>query len=155
MRSEESAQLAALVWGQRQAALGTLADGVPFVSMVLYALDAGPSFLIHISWLAVHTRHLEAHPHASLLIAQPDTNVDDPQQLARVTIQVTAQRLSRESDEYERGKALYSARLPTAVMLFDFPDFSLYRLVPTEARYVGGFGRIFSLTAEQLQKALA
>jgi hypothetical protein len=35
-------------------------------------------------------------------------------------------------------------------MLFDFGDFNLYRFIPQSARYVGGFARAYTLTAEQL-----
>jgi hypothetical protein len=154
MQAEEQAALAALVRGQRQAALGTLDDGQPFVSMVLYVVDTGPSFLIHVSRLSAHTRHLEATPRASLLVMQPDTGSGNPQELARITMQVEAQRLDRESEAYKQGKSRYIARLPDSAMLFDFPDFSLYRLVPMNARYIGGFARAYSLTAEQLRQAL-
>lgn len=159
MDAVDRAALADLVRGQRQAALGTLADGAPFVSMALYALaepEAGAAcvFLIHVSRLAPHTRHLEADPRASLLICQPNTGAGDPQALPRVTIQATAQVIPRESAAYAAGRAAYLARFPQAEMLFTFPDFALFRLDPRAARYVGGFAKAFSLDAEQLQQAL-
>lgn len=162
MQQQEQAALAALICEHRQSALGTLDDqGAPFVSMVLYvpeetrATTARRGFLIHISRLSAHTRHLEADNRASLLITQPDSGTGDPQQLPRVTIQVRAERISHESEEYARARARYIERLPASEFLFTLPDFALYRLIPTEARYIGGFGRAFSLTAEQLQAVLA
>ena len=62
-------------------------------------------------------------------------------------------------DDEQRGapyldaRACYLARLPAAAPLFEFPDFILFHLVPSEARYVGGFARAYTLTAEQLRKA--
>ena len=160
MLAEDRTVLAALITEERQAALGTLAEGTPFVSMVLYAVDndpvAGPSFIIHVSRLSPHTRYLEAEPRASLLIARPDAGDDetDPQALPRVTIQVVATPLAPGSEPYERAKAAYIARLPRAEYLFSFPDFTLFRLVPTEARFIGGFAKAFAFSATRLREVL-
>jgi hypothetical protein len=43
--------------------------------------------------------------------------------------------------------------LPAATQLFDFPDFTLFRFIPSEARYIGGFARAYTLTPEQLRAA--
>jgi putative heme iron utilization protein len=158
MQAEDRAALKALVEGRRQAALGTLDGGAPFVSMVLYALEriAGqpPAALIHVSRLSAHTRHLLADPRASLLVALPDVGEGDPQALARVTLQCLARPLSADTTDYEQARAAYLARLPQQEYLFGFPDFTLFRLEPLEARYVGGFARALSLTAAQLAEAL-
>jgi heme iron utilization protein len=158
MQAEDRAALAALITGQRQAALGTLADGAPFVSMVLYALErasSGPTnLLIHVSRLSPHTGQLLADPRASLLIAQPDTGEGDPQALPRVTVQARASALRPEDSGYEQARASYIARLPQSAFLFSFPDFTLFRLVPSEARYIGGFAKAFALSAAQFQQAL-
>jgi heme iron utilization protein len=45
------------------------------------------------------------------------------------------------------------ARLPNAEMLFTFPDFVLFRLTPSEARYIGGFARAYTLSPELLRRA--
>jgi putative heme iron utilization protein len=34
--------------------------------------------------------------------------------------------------------------------MFDLPDFDLFRITPTGGRFIGGFGRAFAFTAEQL-----
>ncbi|HJZ47325.1 MAG TPA: hypothetical protein VKE41_09175, partial [Roseiflexaceae bacterium] len=84
MIAEELAAIATLIRSQRVAALGTLRDpsthsigseqaAAPFVSMVAYAAE--PDFggvLLHLSRLAPHTKHLLAHPLATLLIHERD-----------------------------------------------------------------------------------
>lgn len=157
MQAEDRAALRALIGEQRQAALGTLDGGAPFVSMVLYALGPGPmpAPLIHVSRLAAHTRHLQADPRASLLIMRPDTGAGDPQALARVTIQCRAVALPAADPGHPAARAAYLARLPAQAYLFDFPDFTLFRLDPQGARYVGGFAKAFSLDAQQLAQVLA
>lgn len=156
MLTDELHAVAALLRGQRQAALGTLADGAPAVSMVAFAAE--PSFggvLLHLSGLAAHTRQLLAEPRCSLLIAEPDDGRDDVQTLARLTLSCRAAAIPRDTPEYDAARATYLARLPAAELLFGFGDFGLFRLVPDGARYVGGFARAYTLTPEHLRQAAA
>ena len=152
MTPAELAIVASLLRDQRQAALGTLRAGAPFVSMVAYAAEPDfGGFLLHLSLLAPHTRHLLADARASLMICEPDDGRDDVQTLARITLVGTAAPLAEAAQAAARE--LYLARLPAAAPLFEFPDFTLFRLVPDEARYIGGFARAFSLTTEHLRQA--
>lgn len=154
MLSEELAIVANLIRGQRQAALGTLRDGAPFVSMVAYAAE--PDFgglLLHLSQLAQHTRQLLAGPQAALLIAEQDDGREDVQTLARITLVGPATPIPAGSAEHAAARERYLARLPAAEPLFEFPDFALFRLVPAEARYVGGFARAYTLTPAHLRQA--
>jgi heme iron utilization protein len=154
MNAEELATIAVLIRSQRVAALGTLRNDGPFASMVAYAAE--PNFgglLLHLSRLAAHTRQLLAAPQSSLLICEPDDGRDDVQTLARITLAGIATPLPAASAEYPTARACYLARLPAATQLFDFPDFALFRFVPSEARYIGGFARAYTLTPEQLRNA--
>jgi hypothetical protein len=159
MQAEDRAALRALVGELRQAALGTVDWGAPFVSMVLYGLEsrarAMPAPLIHVSKLSAHTRHLQADPRASLLIMRPDVGEGDAQALARVTLQCVAEAIPRNDAGYATAREAYLAHLPTQAYLFDFPDFTLFRLAPREARYVGGFGKAFTLDTRTLAQVFA
>jgi heme iron utilization protein len=153
MNSEDLAAIAALIRGQRVAALGTLHEERPFTSMVAYAVEPDFGVLLHLSRLAAHTKYLLTHPQAALLIHEPDDGRDDPQTLARITLAGAATPIPAENSAYVGAQACYLARLPAATPLFEFPDFALFRFVPSEARYVGGFGRIYTLTTQHLQQA--
>jgi heme iron utilization protein len=154
VNAEELATIATLIRSQRVAALGTLRDDGPFVSMVAYAAE--PDFsglLLHLSRLAAHTRQLLAAPQSSLLICERDDGRDDVQTLARITLAGAATPIPAASAAYADARACYLARLPTATPLFDFPDFILFRFIPSEARYIGGFALAYTLTPEQLRRA--
>jgi heme iron utilization protein len=154
MNSEELATIATLIRSQRVAALGTLRENSPFISMVAYAAEPDFSgFLLHLSRLAAHTRQLLAAPQSSLLICEADDRRDDPQTLARITLVGMATLIPAESAAHAAARAYYLARLPSATPLFDFPDFILFRFLPNEARYVGGFARAYTLTSEHLRQA--
>jgi hypothetical protein len=156
-----AADLRALVQAQPIAALGTLhatRDGdEPFVSMVPVAWLPGddPAPVIHVSQLAPHTRDLLTCDRVSLMLTavlQPD---DNPQALARLTLQARAHLLDRDSDDWAAAQAAYLARFPRAEQTFALGDFLLVRLQPVSARFVAGFGRAHGLTAKALADLLA
>jgi putative heme iron utilization protein len=154
MKNAELAIIATLIRGQRQAALGTLRDDAPFVSMVAYVAEPDfGGFLLHLSRLSPHTRNMLAHPQSSLLICEPDDRREDLQTLARITLTGATTPIAASSAGYITARERYLARLPVSELLFDFPDFALFRLVPSDARYIGGFARAYTLTVEHLRQA--
>ena len=154
MKQEELQIIATLMRTQRYAALGTLRDGAPFVSMVAYAVQpAFDSFLLHLSQLSPHTKQLQADPRASLLITEPDDGREDVQTLARITLLGSVTVIDKDSADYASARTCYLDRLPASEMLFTFADFALYSFAPTEVRYIGGFARAFTLTPEHLRAA--
>ena len=153
MNADQVRLLRDLVRTQTIAALGTLHAGEPFVSMVPYALQAGGAdFFVHVSRLATHTRDMLASARVSLLIIAPGG--DSPQSRARVTVQGDAHPLANGSAEYAAAKACYIARFPQSADIFDFADFSIFRIAPVSLRVVGGFAQAFSLGAESFARVL-
>ncbi len=157
MEISEMKALARLIRGRRWAALATYGDGAPMASMVAYAVEGEFSgFLLHLSRLSAHTRNLLGSPQASIAISEPDSaRVRDPQTLGRVSIQGEARTIPSDSPEYARARALYEERFPDSSPLFEFEDFLLFRFVPREARYVGGFARAFTVSREELKESAA
>lgn len=118
---------------------------VPFV----LAPDRG-ALLIHVSALAPHTRDLQEHPRASLLVMAEPGAQTPPQALPRVALQVQATLLPREGDAYAAAKSAYLARFPDSAVTFELADFSIVALAPLSARLVAGFGRAHGLAGEAL-----
>lgn len=154
-KSEQLQRLIALLRDHRWAALATTGqDGKAEASMVAYALDEKLDALyLHLSQLASHSRNLQHHPHASLVISETDSGHGDPQELARVTLYGQAEILQKNESGYEEGKRRYLQHLPTAEPLFEFADFRLFRFVIQKVRFVGGFAQAHSYTAADLSKA--
>ena len=129
--------------------LGTLdSDGAPFVSLVTVAATSSTSLVVLLSGLAKHTRNLQTDSRCSLLLVQPGGESGNPLNGARLSITGRVTQIPREDDANER--AAFLAKHPDASMYADFGDFSFYRLDIAEAHLVAGFGRIETLTAEQL-----
>lgn len=154
-KSDELKRMADVIRSGRWAGLATLGkEGLPQASMVAYAVEVGfAGILLHLSRLAEHTGNLLERPRASLVISEPDPGHGDPQQLARVTLHGTVEPLARDSADYLRARERYLARLPDAEPLFGFGDFVLLRMVPIEARFVGGFARAYSFGPAELRRA--
>lgn len=149
MDGDRDQALRALLLAQEVAALGTLHQDEPFVSMVPYALLPGGVLVVHVSRLATHTRDMERHPGVSVLVLAPRAPGVTAQALARATLQGEASPCPPEDTGYAEARAAYLARFPDSEPLFGFADFSLFRIVPRSVRFVAGFAQAWSLTGER------
>lgn len=135
-----------LIRGAVSASLATGADGQPFVSLVTPATAPDLSPLLWISTLSEHTRHLAAEPRCALMV----TGVSDgpnPQTAPRITLTGLAEAVP--AAEVPVLKARWLSRHPYAALYAEFADFSLWRIRPQAALYVGGFARALRLRLAQ------
>src|SRR3954447_2963247 len=137
----DAAKLArSLLRRSRQGALATLmADsGDPYCSLVnvASAVDGSPSLLI--SRLALHTKNILADSRVSLML---DERVEgDPLQGSRIML---AGRAEQAADaEVAVLSRRYLAAHPSAEAFVNFKDFSFFKVAPSGAHLVAGFGRI-------------
>lgn len=146
-----SADLAGLIRGQRIAHLATLRQGAPMASMTLYLPEPGfTAFHVHVSRLALHTQDMAQDARVALSIAEADDGRADPFTLKRVSIRGEALQISNQDSQFEKLKALWLARFPEQAVNFELADFSFWRILPRDARFVAGFGRIRNLSAADL-----
>jgi hypothetical protein len=153
MITEARDSLKDLLIARRVLSLAVLVDGLPYIGMLPFAML--PDFsaaLVHASALAKHTSGLKEGAPFSLLIHQPDHGDADPQQLPRVTLQGYVQVYAKGSPEYTAGRMAYLNKFPQSEQTFALGDFNLYALMVESGRFVAGFGRIYNLTGETLQK---
>ena len=122
----------------------------PFGSIVTYGLDdkGNPSFLI--STMAMHTKNILADPRASVFVMQPGGE-HDPLGAARVTIMGKIAKVPKNQDAGIRAQ--YLARHPNASYWADFGDFSFFLMDTIDVYYVGGFGSMGWVAAEEYAAA--
>jgi putative heme iron utilization protein len=151
-----SQALRALINSHRVAALGTLgADGVPFVSMVPFAVEPQSGLVvIHVSGLAAHTRNLQTTPRVSLLITQAEMAGEPVHALPRVTLEGVASVLERDSDTWQSARDAYLGRFEEATPMTELGDFMFVGIHIQGARQVAGFGAARSLDAEEIAAVL-
>ena len=137
-----------LIRSERIAHLATLRNGAPMVSMTLYMPERDFSaFYVHVSRLAWHTQDMSHDARVALSIAETDDRRPDPFTLMRVSIRGDATQLS------DGPKDEWLARFPEQAINFELADFSFWKIVPRDARFVAGFGRIHNLSAAELKGA--
>lgn len=115
--------------------------------MMPYATDERGRPVIFISSMAMHTQNLRDDPRASLLITQPDVS-GDPLGAARVTLIGTA--VEAPAAEV---RELYLSRYENAKAWQEYTDFAYYRLEVAGVYFVGGFGVMGWISAEDYRGA--
>jgi putative heme iron utilization protein len=142
-----------LMYLGRLGSLSTLSrkqPGFPFGSVMPYGLDdrGRPIFLI--STLAMHTQNLQGDPRASLLVTQNDSG-GDALGASRVTLVGNAVALAEP--EVAEARKLYLASYANSKYWVDFEDFSFYRMDVVDVYYVGGFGVMGWVSADEYQRS--
>ncbi len=122
--------------------------GYPYGTFVTYAMDgARPIFLV--SRIAEHTKNLAADGRASLLVHE--SGKADPLANARVTLVGRVSRLERAASSTAR--AAFLAAHPYAESFVDFDDFDFHALDVDALRYIGGYGRMSWVSADEYRDA--
>ena len=153
MNSQSEKLLARIIRSARVAALGTLRDDAPLISMVAFVpADDFSFFYIHVSRLAQHTVDMMKDKRMGLLIAEADDGRADPQTLARFSIRGSAEIMQNGEPGYTPVKNKYIERFPESAPLFKLEDFGIWRIKPKGGRFVAGFGKAYNLTPEALQQ---
>lgn len=136
-----------LIRRNRQGALATLMAGTgdPYCSLVNVASHPDGSPILLISRLAVHTKNLLADDRVSLMLDERAPG--DPLEGAR--IMVAGRAVEADDDDRALLRQRYLAAHPSAEAFVGFKDFSFFRIHPSGAHLVAGFGRIIDLKPEQ------
>ena len=123
--------------------------GLPHVSRVAIATEADGMPLTLISSLSLHTRALRAAPLACVLLGEPGPR-GDPLTHPRLSLDVAAQFVPRDSTDHAGLRARWLHRHPKAKLYIDFGDFVFVRLDPRGAALNGGFGKAYALMRDDL-----
>ena len=155
MHSSQPTALRTLLESQPVAALATLHQGEPAVSMVPYALlPQGQGFVIHVSRLATHTADMLANTAVALLVTAPPGSSGSPQELARASIRGHAEQLASDSSQYLEARNCYLAKFPQTGELFTFADFSLFLIQARAIRFVAGFAQASTVSAKEFVRLM-
>ena len=124
--------------------------GYPFGSLMPYALDPEGRPIFLISSMAMHTQNLKGDPRASLFVSQAAEG--DPLGASRATLVGPVDLIPE--NEVPAAREQYLARYANSRSWVDFADFGFYRLQPMDVYYVGGFGVMGWVPAEEYRLAL-
>ena len=124
--------------------------GYPFGSIMPYALDESGRPIFLISTMAMHTQNLLADSRASLLVSQ-SVNEGDPLGASRVTL--VGDIFPVAEPERLAVRSIYLGRHENAQYWVDFRDFAFYRMEVVDLYFVGGFGVMGWVAADEYQHA--
>lgn len=124
--------------------------GFPFGSVMPFGVDGEGRPLVLISRMAMHTQNLEADPRASLLVMQ-DPGAVDVLGAARVTLVGDTKPLPETN--LAEVREIYLRAYPNAKYWVDYDDFGFYRMDVVDVYYVGGFGVMGWVTADDYARA--
>ncbi|TMJ54113.1 MAG: HugZ family protein [Alphaproteobacteria bacterium] len=132
---------------RREGALATLMAGMgdPYCSLVNVASHPDGSPILLISRLALHTKNVLADPRVSLML--DERAAGDPLEGARIMLAGRAEEAG--TDELDNLCRRYLNAHPSAEAFANFKDFSFFRIRPSGAHLVAGFGRIVDLRPDQ------
>ncbi len=142
--------------------LSTLTEaGRPNISYAPFIEDENGYFYLFLSQLASHTQDLLNHPinqplkHPSASIMLMEDEQDSRQLFARqrLTYQCDISIIQPDNDSYsdilDNFESTFGSIIP---LLRNLPDFILFKLTPTEGRYIQGFGKAYQLAGENLSE---
>ena len=131
----------------RQGALATLmpGSGDPYCSLVNVASHPDGSPILLISRLALHTRNLLGDARISLMLDERAEG--DPLEGSRIMLAGRAEQA--DGDDVAILRRRYLNAHPSSEAFVNFKDFSFFRIRPSGAHLVAGFGRIVDLKPEQ------
>jgi len=121
----------------------------PFGSLMPYAIDETGRPIFLISNMAMHTQNIQGDHRTSLFVAQAGDG--DPLGTARATL--VGDVLPVPADEAGEARQRYLSRYENSRSWVDFKDFGFYRLQPLDIYYVGGFGVMGWVSAENYRSA--
>ena len=137
----------------RVGSLSTLSrkrPGFPFGSLMPYALEGAGRPVFLISTMAMHTQNLQQDGRAGLLVTQPEAS-GDPLGAARVTLVGNVSPIAET--EVGEARRLYLERHENSKYWVDFDDFSFFAMDVVDVYYVGGFGVMGWITAQEYSQA--
>lgn len=126
-------------------------NGRPFISYAPFVKMEG-KFYIYISRIANHYRHLEERSIADVMLIADEASTVNLFARERARFSCEARNVGEAGNAavFEQFKQTFSPQMMTILQGLDF---SLFELVPSEGRYVVGFGQAYDidLSADRFQ----
>jgi putative heme iron utilization protein len=150
--AEARAAYAGFVDGFRSLFIASIDEGQgPEASYAPFVRDEAGNFYIFVSLLAEHTGNLLERPRAAVMLIEPEEQARQIFARRRVTFGCRVEEVPRDSAAAAAHLARFRERFGEIMeVLGGLGDFRLLRLVPTEGRFVIGFGQAYRLTGDGL-----
>ena len=134
--------------------LSTLTDeGQPNISYAPFVTDDDGFFYVFLSQLASHTQDLLNQHIASIMLMEDEQNSRQLFARQRITYHCKISIIRSDNKTYDEILNNFESSFGSIIpLLRNLPDFILFKLSPTEGRYVEGFGKAYELTGKNLTR---
>lgn len=149
MREQAFREALALVRRSNVCVISTLSknlQGYPFGSVSPFMTDTQGRLIFYIADIAQHSRNLTQDTRVCATVFDA-AHQGDQNEHGRVTVVGDATPIP--DDEHEAELARYIRMYPEAETYTQAHDFQLWRMEVKRVRYIGGFGRIFWIEADE------
>ncbi len=125
-----------------------VAEGYPLGSLVPFVLTPEARCIVYVSRIAQHTMNMKRDPRVSLTVVEAAlTGAEgDPQAAGRVSVLGDASALA--GDALEAARERYETFFPDSRGHGAVHDFEFWQIEPVRVRFIGGFGAIHWIDAE-------
>lgn len=143
-----------LLDGFQSVQLGTVSSkGTPEASYSPAIVDDTRNFYVYVSELSAHTTNLIESKKASVLVIEDEGTAENLFARKRATFTCEAIHIERHNQEWESVIARCEKKFGKMMgFLKTLEDFHLFRLEPSYARLVLGFGKAYDVTGAQMDE---
>lgn len=129
------------------------AQAIPNASYAPFIMDDSKNIYIYVSGLSTHTKNLYANPHVSVLFIEDEAKSNLIFARRRLSFDCTATLIERETDNWNQIVEQFQGRFGEIVeVLRGLSDFRIFRLTPSEGRFVVGFGGAYHISGDNLHQ---
>jgi len=134
--------------------LATVGDGGrPLASQTPFVIDSDGAFLVLVSGLAEHGRTLRSAKTVNVMLMVDEAGLANPFARERLNYDCGVDMIARESKEWMAAERLLANRFGKFIdTLVQLPDFTIFRLLPQEGRYVSGFGAAYRIVGNEIEQ---
>ncbi|MFH7027761.1 MAG: HugZ family protein [Heteroscytonema crispum UTEX LB 1556] len=129
------------------------AEGMPNASYAPFVMDESKNIYIYVSGLSSHTKNIYANPNVSVMFIEDETKSKQIFARSRLIFDCRASLIERESDEWNKIVAQFQTRFGEIIeMLRGLGDFRIFKLTPSEGRFVIGFGAAYRISGDNFDQ---
>jgi len=127
--------------------------GIPNASYTPFVVDDVKNIYIYVSGLSTHTKNIYANPYVSILFIEDESKTNQIFARRRLSFDCTATLIERETDKWNQIVEQFQGRFGDIIeMLRGLADFRIFQLVPSQGRFVIGFGAAYHISGDNLDK---
>lgn len=123
-------------------------DNQPNASYAPFVMDEVNNFYIFVSGLSTHTRNLYVNQ-ACIMFIDDESKTEQIFARRRLSFDCSPSLIERETKEWNQISDRFEERFGEMIQLFrSLPDFRIFKLTPTQGRFVIGFGAAYEITVD-------